>query len=32
MVRKLQTEGFGATEIAACMGIDRASVYRVLGP
>jgi DNA-binding IclR family transcriptional regulator len=29
-VRKLKAEGLGATEIAAQLGIGRASVYRVL--
>lgn len=29
-VRALQTEGFGATEIATRLGIGRASVYRVM--
>ena len=30
MIRKLQAEGIGATEIAARMGIGRASVYRAM--
>ena len=28
----LKSEGLGATEIARCMGVGRASVYRVLRP
>jgi DNA invertase Pin-like site-specific DNA recombinase len=31
-VRRLREEGIGATEIAERLGIDRASVYRVLQP